>query len=147
MFQTLECAFNTVECKSEILHQSWIHFFVFLPWSGQIFFFFGWMFFYSRIEIFSLRMVGYCILSVREVVVRRCSAKKAFLKISQNWQENTCARVSFSVELQASTTLLKKKLWHRCFHVSFVKFVRTPFSIEHLLWLFLQLTVLFKVLF
>ena len=25
-------------------------------------------------------------------------------------------------------TLLKKRLWHRCFHVNFAKFLRTPFS-------------------
>ena len=30
-----------------------------------------------------------------EVVVPRCSVKKAFLEISQNSQENACARVSF----------------------------------------------------
>ena len=29
-----------------------------------------------------------------EAVVQRCSIKKVFLKISQNSQENTCARVS-----------------------------------------------------
>ena len=38
-------------------------------------------------------------LSVRfsyaEAVVRRCSVKNLFLKISQNSQKNTCARVSF----------------------------------------------------
>ena len=27
--------------------------------------------------------------------------------------------------------------WHRCFPVNFVKFLRTPFCIEHLWWLFL----------
>ena len=30
-----------------------------------------------------------------EAVTQRCSVKKAFLEISQNLQENTCARVSF----------------------------------------------------
>ena len=30
-----------------------------------------------------------------EAVVRRCSVNKVFLKISQNSQENTCAKVSF----------------------------------------------------
>ena len=30
-----------------------------------------------------------------EAVVQRCSVKKVFLEISQNSQENTCARVSF----------------------------------------------------
>ena len=29
-------------------------------------------------------------------------------------------------------TLLKKRLWHRCFPMNFVKFLRTPFFPEHL---------------
>ena len=37
-----------------------------------------------------------------------------------------------------SVTLLKKRLWHRCFPVNFVKFLRTPFFIEHLWWLLLK---------
>ena len=32
-------------------------------------------------------------------------------------------------------TLLKKRLWHRCFPVNFAKFLRTTFFIEHLCWL------------
>ena len=32
-------------------------------------------------------------------------------------------------------TLLKKILWHRCFPLNFVKFLRTPFYIEHFRWL------------
>ena len=36
-------------------------------------------------------------------------------------------------------TLLKKRLWHRCFPVNFVKFLRTPFYIEHLWWLLLTI--------
>ena len=32
-----------------------------------------------------------------EAVVRRCYVKKLFLEISENSQENTCARVSFSI--------------------------------------------------
>ena len=35
-----------------------------------------------------------------EAVVRRCSIEKEFLEISQNSQENTCARVSFITKLQ-----------------------------------------------
>ena len=46
--------------------------------------------------------------------------EKAFLEISQNSQENTCAMLG-------PATLLKKRLWHRCFPVNFVKFLRTPF--------------------
>ena len=34
-----------------------------------------------------------------EAVVQRCSVNKVFLKISQNQQENTCARDSFLIKL------------------------------------------------
>ena len=37
-----------------------------------------------------------------EAVVQSCSVKKVFLEISQNSQENTCARISFLIKLQAS---------------------------------------------
>ena len=36
------------------------------------------------------------------VVVQRCSVREVFLEISQNSQENTCARVSFLINLQVS---------------------------------------------
>ena len=44
-----------------------------------------------------------------EAVVQRCSVKKLFLKISQNSQENTCARVSFLKKLQTETSNFIKK--------------------------------------
>ena len=64
-----------------------------------------------------------------EAVFRRCSVEKLFLEISQNSQETNCARASFLEKRLAlrPATLLKKRLWHRCFPVNFVKFVRTPF--------------------
>ena len=34
-------------------------------------------------------------------VAQKCSVEKVFLKISQYSQENTCARVSFLIKLQA----------------------------------------------
>ena len=36
-------------------------------------------------------------------------------------------------------TLLKKKLWHRCFPVNFVKFLRRSILIEHCWWLLLEI--------
>ena len=36
-----------------------------------------------------------------EVFYEKCSMKKVFLEILQNSQENTCARVSFLIKLQA----------------------------------------------
>ena len=35
-------------------------------------------------------------------------------------------------------TLLKKRLWHRCFPVNFKKFLSTTFLTEHLRWLLLM---------
>ena len=36
-------------------------------------------------------------------------------------------------------TLLKKRLWHRSFPMSFLKFLRPPFFIEQLCWLLLTI--------
>ena len=38
-------------------------------------------------------------------------------------------------------TLLKKRLWHRCFPVNFTKILRIPFLTEHLRWLLLDSTL------
>ena len=48
--------------------------------------------------------------------------EKVLLGISLNSQEGTCARVS----------LLKERLWHRCFPVVFVKFPGDTSFAEHL---------------
>ena len=75
-----------------------------------------------------------------KAVAPKVFCKKVFLEISQNSQENTCARASFLIKLQAwPETLSKRGLWHRCFHVNFVKFLRTPFLTEHLWWLLLNI--------
>ena len=60
-------------------------------------------------------------------------SKKVFLKIFAKFTgkhlcENTCRRPA---------TLLKKRLWRRCFPVNFAKFLRTLFYIEQLRWLLL----------
>ena len=39
-----------------------------------------------------------------QAVAQSCSVKKVFLKILQNSQENTCARVSFLIKLQTLKT-------------------------------------------
>ena len=41
--------------------------------------------------------------------------------------------------LLRSATLLKKRHWHRCFPVNFVKFLRTSCPKEHLWWLLLNI--------
>ena len=55
-----------------------------------------------------------------EAVVQRCSVKKVFLKISQNSQENTCARASFLIKLQASVcNFIKKETLAQVFSCEF----------------------------
>ena len=56
--------------------------------------------------------------------------KKVFLEISQNSQENTCARVSFLIKLLA--LLIKIETLGQVFSCENVKFPRTPFFTEHL---------------
>ena len=53
-------------------------------------------------------MNTHCVARI-EAVVQWCSLKKVFLKISQNSQENACARASFLIKLQAPDLQLQKK--------------------------------------
>ena len=54
-------------------------------------------------------------------------------------QQYLCQRLfSNKVAGLRPATLLKKILWHRCFPVNFVIFLRTPFFTEHLRWLLLH---------
>ena len=68
-----------------------------------------------------------------EAVALRCCLKKVFLKISQNSQRNIVVGVSFLISCRPRpATLLKKRLQHSCFLVSFAKifsnnlFYKTP---------------------
>ena len=60
---------------------------------------------------------------------QRCSIKKGFLKnlakfIGKHLSQSLFFNKVASLRL---ATLLKKRLWHRCFPVKFAKFLRTPF--------------------
>ena len=61
-------------------------------------------------------------------VVQRCSVNKVFLEISQNSQENTCARVSFLIKLQAwGRQLIKKGTLAQVFSCEFCKVSKNTF--------------------
>ena len=63
-----------------------------------------------------------------EAVARRCSVKKVFLKIPQNSQENTCARVSYLIKLQASScNFIKKETLAQVFSCQFCEISRNTF--------------------
>ena len=58
---------------------------------------------YSRILNLA-KLTIYLNTDNRDAIVQRCSVKRVFLEISQNLQENTCARASFLIKLRASGT-------------------------------------------
>ena len=82
--------------------------------------------------------IDLCNLPEPEAVVRRCFVEKVFLEISRNSQENTCARASFLINLQAlDLQLYQKETLTQVLPANFAKFLRTPFFTEHLQWLLL----------
>ena len=74
--------------------------------------------------------------SSRSGVFCKKSALKNFTALTE---KHLCQSLFFNkVVGLGSATLFKKIHWHRCFPVNFVKFLRAPLLIEHLLWLFLH---------
>ena len=60
--------------------------------------------------------------------------------VLRNTGKHLCRSLFFNkVTGLRPATLLKRRLWHRCFSVNFAKFLRTLFLIEHLRWLLLSL--------
>ena len=72
-----------------------------------------------------------------EAVFRRCSAKNVVIKISENLLENTCARVSFLIKLQAEACNFIKKEAPAQVPMNYAKFLKTSFFIKHSRWLLL----------
>ena len=69
----------------------------------------------------------------------RCSVKKG---VPRNFAKFIWKHLCQSLFLNKvadiwPATLFKKRLWHRCFHVNFAKFLRSPFFKKHLRWLLL----------
>ena len=71
------------------------------------------------------------IRSSRQEVFYKKDVLKNFAKFRE---KHLCQSLFFNkVARLRSATLLKKRLWHRCFPVKFAKFLRTPFLTENLL--------------
>ena len=70
---------------------------------------------------------------------QKCSIKKGVLRnFAKFTGKYLCQSLFFNkIAGLGPATLLKKRLWHRCFAVKFAKFLRTPFVTEHLRWLLL----------
>ena len=69
-----------------------------------------------------------------QAVIQRCSAKKVFLEISQNSQENTYARVSFLIK----TFFIKKDPLAQVLFCKFCDIWKNTFPHRNLWWLFLS---------
>ena len=68
------------------------------------------------------------LLLLSEVIAYRCSLKKVLQKISENPQENTSARVSSFIKLQADPcNFIKKETLAQVFSCEFCEILRTPF--------------------
>ena len=61
-----------------------------------------------------------------EVFCKKC----VFRNFAKFTGKHLCQRLFFN-----KVAGVKKSLWHRCFHVNFAKFLRTPFFTEYLWWL------------
>ena len=92
-----------------------------------------------------LKFVCFAILECTlDVVVIKSSRSEVFCEkdVLRNFAKfigkHLCQSLFFNkVAGLRPATLLKKRLWHRCFPVSFTKFLRTPFISEHPQWLLL----------
>ena len=78
----------------------------------------------AMFSVFTSKKVFY----KRKAVAQTCSVKKVFLEISQNSQENTCARVSFLI---AACNFIKKETLAQVFPCEFCKISKNNFFTEH----------------
>ena len=79
-------------------------------------------------------VLHYFELRQKQLVVQshqRCSIKKVFLEISQNSQENACARVCFLIKLQVCN-FIKRETLAQVFACEFYEFSKNTFFTEHL---------------
>ena len=92
---------------------------------------------YAWVILFGKHSTSYCIhnWSWHVIIIKithRTNCPEVFCKkvvlrkIAKFTAKHLCLRPA---------TLLKKRLWHRCFPVNFAKFLRTTFFIDHLWWL------------
>ena len=72
--------------------------------------------------------------SLPELFCKKFVLRK-FIKFTR---KHLCQSLFFN-KVASLKPFLKKRLWHRCFPVNFVKLLRKPFLTEHLRWLLLLL--------
>ena len=93
----------------------------------------GWLFFHMT-QTWKLHRIDHNgilsnVISRLRSSHRRCSLKKGVLRnFAKFTRKHLCQRPFFNkVAGLRPAAFLKKSLWHRCFHINFAKFLRTPF--------------------
>ena len=78
--------------------------------------------------------------SIYESCRRNVFCKEGVLKNFTKFKgKHLCKSLFNKVAGLRPATLIKKRVWHRCFTVNFAKFLGTSFLTEHLRWLLLNL--------
>ena len=73
-------------------------------------------------------MDGQSYINKPEAVAQMCYVKKVLVEISQKTLENTCAKVSFLIKLQAGLLLYEKEILAQVFSCEFCQFSKNTFS-------------------
>ena len=81
----------------------------------------------------------YCLVCYRNSRPEVFCKKGVLRNFAKFTGKHLCHSLYFNEVAGLPATFLKKWLWHRCFPVSFEKFLITPFFTEHLWWLLLLL--------
>ena len=108
---------------------------------------------YESYTIFVLQFIWWCyikkaIFVLIEAATEGVLQEKIFLEISQNSQENTCARVSFLIKSQGSAcNFIKKEALGQMFSCKYCEISKFTFLTEHLRASAFVLNVLTKATF
>ena len=80
------------------------------------------------------RLIDYDVIPVRSCRPEVFCKKDVLRNFAKSIGKHLCQSLFFNKVASLPTTLLKKRLWHRCFPVNFAKFLRTPFFTKHFRW-------------
>ena len=90
-------------------------------------------------DVFGIYTINYVIVKTRSSRSEVFCKKGVPVNFAKFTGKHLCQSLfSNKVAGLRPATLLKQRLWHRCFLVNFAKFLRTPFFIEYLWWLLLK---------
>ena len=88
----------------------------------------------SRVTMFLAAMLTWALFSPSRSSHRKCSVRKDLLRnFAKLTGKHLCQSLFFTEVGLRPATLLKKRLWHKCFPVNFAKIFKTSFLPPRLL--------------